>query len=373
MRAANWSIMWLIVLLWVLMTIVSAFQTYYFYSLMPNSPPPERAIYLACAYSLLWALVTPLILWLARQFPIDRLTLFRNLPLHILFSILIGLSHRLLWLWVQMSMPALRPKRELDSQRLMSDLVTSFDYQAMVYWVIVAIHQGALYYRKYQEGRLRASQLEAQLAQAELSGLKMQIHPHFLFNTLHNINSMMYLSVDRASEMVCGLSDFLRFSLENAGQQQVTLERELDFIDRYLEIERNRFDDRLEVEYQVDEGALLLLVPNLLLQPLVENAIKHGISRESAGGKIIISARERNQTLSVSVANTGPSLSSDPLTGASCSLGIGLSNTRARLKALYGDFAHFELRNWPRGGVEAYMELPAKRQEVLEHASLDCR
>jgi signal transduction histidine kinase len=371
MRAANWNILWLIVLFWVLMAIVSTLQTYYFYSLLPSSPPPQRAVYIAFAYSILWALVTPLILWLARRFPIDRFTLFRNLPLHLLFSVCLGLAHRVAWLWIQMTLPALRPNRPLESQRLIGDIVTSFDYQAMVYWVILAIHQGALYYGKYQEGRLRSAQLEAQLAQAQLSGLKMQIHPHFLFNTLHNINSMMYISIDRASEMVCGLSDFLRFSLENAGQQQVPLERELDFIDRYLEIERNRFDDRLEVEYHIDDKALDILVPNLLLQPLVENAIKHGISRRPEGGKIIISARERNETLSVSVANTGPSLSSDSLTGASHSLGIGLSNTRARLKALHGDNAQFVLRNRPEGGVVAEITLPAQRQEVLAHASAD--
>lgn len=364
--------MWLIVFFWMAMAVVSSFQTYYFYSMMPSSPPAERAVYLACTYSFLWALVTPFILMLARLFPIDRQTLLRNLPLHLLFSILVGLAHRMLWLWAQMSIPAIRPKSELTAQRLMSDLVTSFDYQAMVYWVMLAMHQGALYYRKYQEGKLRASQLEAQLAQAQLSGLKMQLHPHFLFNTLHNINSMMYESVDRASEMVVGLSEFLRISLENAGLHEVPLERELDFIERYLEIERNRFDDRLEVDFRVDDNALNMLVPNLLLQPLVENAIKHGIARSPQGGKILISAKERNGTLSVCVANTGPSLSSDSLSGAPFSLGIGLANTRARLRALYSEDAHFELRNRAEGGVEALITLPARQEEAIPHESAHC-
>jgi signal transduction histidine kinase len=372
MRQGGWSIMWLIVLFWVAMAGVSTFQTYYFYSMMPSSPAPVRAVYLAVTYSFLWALVTPLILMLARVFPIDRNTLLRNLPLHLLFSILVGLAHRLLWLWAQITIPAIRPKSELTAQRLISDLVTSFDYQAMVYWVMLAMHQGALYYRKYQEGKLRASQLEAQLAQAQLSGLKMQLHPHFLFNTLHNINSMMYESVDRASEMICGLSDFLRISLENSGLHQIPLERELDFIERYLEIERNRFDERLEVDFRVDDAALHTLVPNLLLQPLVENAIKHGIARSARGGKIIISAKERNGTLSVCVANTGPSLSSDSLSGAPFSLGIGLANTRARLRALYGEDARFELRNRPEGGVEAVITLPARQEEAVSHESAHC-
>ncbi len=372
MRQGGWSVSWLIILFWVLMAIVSTLQTYYFYSMMPSSPPPLRAVYLACTYSFLWALVTPGILLLARLFPIDRQTMLRNLPLHILFSILVGLTHRLIWLAVQIRLPALQPRSELTVQRMISDLVTSFDYQAMVYWVVLAIHQGALYYRKYQEGRLRSSQLEAQLAQAQLSGLKMQLHPHFLFNTLHNINSMMYESVDRASEMICGLSDFLRLSLENTGQHQILLEREIDFIERYLEIERSRFEDRLEVDYRIGQDALEMLVPNLLLQPLVENAIKHGIARQSEGGKITISAEQRNGTLFLSVTNTGPSLSSDPLSGAPHSFGIGLANTRARLRALYGDHAFFQLRNRPEGGVEAYISMPARPQETIAYESAHC-
>ena len=236
----------------------------------------------------------------------------------------------------------------------------------MVYWVLLAIHQGALYYRKYQDGKLHQSQLKTQLLQAQLAGLRMRRQPHFLFNTLHTINSLMYESTERASEMIVRLSEFLRVSLDNTGEQQVSLERELDFIERYLEIERTRFEERLNIEYRIAGDALGYLIPNLLLQPLVENAIKHGISQIPGGGTLRISAFVRNGKLTIFVANSGSFLSSDPLRVLDAESGpgahrqgIGLANTRARLRALHGDSQSFELRNWAEGGVEAVVVLPA--------------
>jgi hypothetical protein len=358
-QAGGWNMMWLITLFWVLMAGVSTFQTYYFYATLPSSPPPERALYLAGIYSLLWALATPLVFFLARVFPIERATLLTHLPLHLLFSVVLGIAHRAAWLALQLQIPAIRPSREVTWERAMADIVTSFDYQSMVYWVLLATHQGALYYRKYQEGRLQASRLETQLAQAQLSGLKMQLHPHFLFNTLNSIHCLMFDKPAQASEMLVRLSDFLRLSLENTGLQAVTLEQELNFIERYLEIERTRFEERLRVEYRVEDLALDCAVPNLVLQPLVENAIKHGISRNSGNGVLRISANVRNGCLSIFVANSGPLLTSDPFQGPQ--LGIGLTNTRARLRALYGADQQFALRNWHEGGVEAYVSFPARR------------
>jgi two-component system LytT family sensor kinase len=370
LRQGGWGILWLITCFWVVMAVVSSLQTYYFFSTMKEGPPAIRAVMLACLFSLLWALVTPLVLLLARIFPIERATMAVNLPLHLLFSVLVGISVRLVFLLSQVSIPAIRPMRPLTLDRAMSDIITSFDYQAMVYWVMLAIYQGAIYYRKYQEGKLLSSQLETQLVQAQLSGLRMQLQPHFLFNTLHTINSMMYESTDRASEMIVRLSEFLRLSLENNGEQEVPLSRELDFIERYLEIERARFEDRLNVEYQIEPDTYDFLVPNLLLQPLVENAIKHGISRVPGGGKLVIGAKLRNQTLSIFVANSGPFLASDPLRASEqdpqSRRGIGIANTSARLRALYGEAHYFELRNWHEGGVEALVSIPARLAESTE-------
>ena len=364
LRQSGWSILWLITFFWVMMAVVSSFQTYYYFSLMPSGPPAYRAVYLASLFSLLWAVVTPLIFLLARIFPIDRNTVRYNLPIHLLLSLLVGVSVRVVFILFQIVIPDIRPLSTLTLEKAMSDIITSFDYQAMVYWVILAIHHGALYYRKYQEGKLISAQLETQLLQAQLSGLRMQLQPHFLFSTLHTINAMMYESKDRASEMIVRLSEFLRLSLENTGEQEIPLDREIDFIERYLEIERARFEERLNVEYHLDPTAYNCLVPNLLLQPLVENSIKHGIARISGGGKLRISANVRNQSLLIFVANSGPFLSSDPLKAPEDGLqqrrGIGLANTSARLRALYGDGHSFELRNWHEGGVEACISIPVR-------------
>ena len=348
------SMMWLITFFWVMMAAVSSFQTYYFFSMMPSGPPAYRAVYLASLYSLLWALATPLVFLLARIFPIERSTIKTNLPLHLLFSVLLGVSVRVMFLLAQVSIPELRPYKPMTMRSALSDIVNTFDYQAMVYWVMLAIHQAALYYRKYQEGKLRSSQLETQLVQAQLSGLRMQLQPHFLFNTLHAINSLMYENKERASEMIVRLSEFLRLSLDNTGEREVALGREIDFIETYLEIERARFEERLNIGYHIDPAAFGYLVPNLLLQPLVENAIKHGIARIAGAGVLRISVNLRNESLLICVANSGPFLSSDPLRGpAENSLsrcGIGLSNSSARLRALYGNAHTFELRNWHEGG-----------------------
>ncbi len=364
LRQSGLSMMWLITFFWVMMAAVSSFQTYYFFSMMPSGPPASRAVYLASLYSLLWALVTPLVFLLARIFPIERNSIWKNISLHLLFSIVLGLIVRVVFLLLQVSIPGLRPYKPMTMERATSDIVNTLDYQAMVYWVMLAIHQAALYYRKYQEGKLRSSQLETQLVQAQLSGLRMQLQPHFLFNTLHAINSLMYENKDRASEMIVRLSEFLRLSLDNTGEQEVALGREIDFIERYLEIERARFEERLNVEYQLDPAAFDYLVPNLLLQPLVENAIKHGIARIAGGGVLRISVNIRNESLLICVANSGPFLSSDPLRGPNENLiakcGIGLTNSSARLKALYGEAHTFELRNWHEGGVEALISIPAR-------------
>ncbi len=347
--------MWLVTLFWGVMAIVSVFQAYSFYAGIPESPPVSLLIYLAIVFSVLWALATPLIFVLATRFPLERQTLTAHLPLHLLFSLLVGVGHRVIWL--HFSVPALQPSFRM--QWVWTDLVTSFEDQAMVYWVILAVHQGVLYYGKYQEGKQRAAQLETQLMQAQLAGLKMQLQPHFLFNTLHTIHSLLDVRSDHASEMIVRLSEFLRHSLENTGEQEVSLERELDFIELYLEIERTRFEERLRVEYEIEADTLQYLVPNFLLQPLVENAVRHGISQLPRGGTLRISVFQGNGNLSIFVANSGSFLSSDPLRGTRRT-GIGVANTKARLRALYGDNQSFLLRNWSEGGVEVAIQIPAR-------------
>jgi two-component system LytT family sensor kinase len=193
----------------------------------------------------------------------------------------------------------------------------------------------------------------------------MQLEPHFLFNTLHAISALMYRDVEGADRMITRLSDFLRLTLDSAGQQEVTLMREMEYLDKYLEIEQVRFGDRLEVRRSIAPGTLDLMVPNLALQPLVENAVRHGIAPRAEGGRIEVVARVDGGSLVVEVSDSGP--------GAAGAIreGLGISNTRARLEQLYGAAFRLELGNAPAGGFRARMRIPAHSEPV--HASSDRR
>ncbi|MEA2446287.1 MAG: two-component system, LytTR family, sensor kinase, partial [Thermoleophilales bacterium] len=215
-------------------------------------------------------------------------------------------------------------------------------------------------YFRYREREFRASQLESQLAQAQLQTLKMQRQPHFLFNTLHGIAGLVRDNRNKAAvNMLAGLSDLLRYTLENAGKQEVPLKEELEFLELYLDIQQMRFSDRLRVEMQIEPETLDALVPNLILQPLVENAIRHGTSRRAASGTVGVMARRDNGLLRIQIYDDGPGLKRDD--GVKPVEGVGLSNTRARLVQLYGERQKFALSERESGGVEATLVIPFVR------------
>ena len=217
------------------------------------------------------------------------------------------------------------------------------------YWYAMAIAMNIAlkYYRESRERALRASQLETRLVEAQLKTLQQQLHPHFLFNTLHAISALMHKDVEAADRTLIRLSDLLRLTLERLGQQEVTLSDELDFLRKYLEIEGTRFADRLVVRYDVQPEAYDVLVPTLLLQPLVENAIKHGVARRSGAGHIDISARREHDKLVMEVRDDGVGLSEDALTALQ--KGIGVSTTHARLKHQFGADYRFEFHRLSQG------------------------
>ena len=205
--------------------------------------------------------------------------------------------------------------------------------------------------------QLANAQLETRLVRASLDALKMQLHPHFLFNTLNSITALIRRGrADEAEDIVAGLGELLRRSLEHKQDLKVTLDAELAFLRRYFEIERIRFQDRLQVEIDVPGDCAPLLVPSLILQPLVENAMKHGFSRDPAARVLGIAARREGDRLRLVVYNDGPAPaeSSRPRAGT----GIGLQNTRARLDMMYGPAARFTLRAEPPRGAVAEIDLP---------------
>ena len=311
--------------------------------------------WLLCAY--IWAALTPLILHLSRRFRIERGRL-RNLLIHLVASL--GFSFIQLAAYisaVSIGDPLSQPFTDVFQEFV----VTGLHFNLLTYWALVAVSHAADYYRKYRERELSASQLRAQLANAQLSALRMQLHPHFLFNTLNAIAMLVRKSSNKeAINMLSGLSDLLRHSLENIDTQEVSLKEELEFLELYLEIEQVRFNDRLRVQIEVAQETLTALVPTLILQPLVENAIRHGIGKRSAAGVLEISARRENGRLRLQVRDDGPGLSANGSKPSGSQ--IGIRNTRARLRQLYGEAQTFELCNAIGGGAVATLEVPFREQ-----------
>jgi two-component system, LytTR family, sensor kinase len=317
------------------------------------------AAWLICGY--LWAALTPPILYLSRRFPIER----RNWPRRALFHFACSLVMVAILLGVYVLAAKLAglpiAQRPLGSAFL-ALVILEYHFSLLIYWVILGIDHALRYYRKYRERELQASQLETRLAQAQLQVLKMQLHPHFLFNTLHAISTLMHKDVEAADRMIARLSDLLRLALENEGVQEVTLKQELELLERYLDIEQTRFRDRLTVEMSIEPEVLDARVPNLILQPLVENAIRHGITTRRGQGRIEIGARRTNGTLALSVRDDGRGLG----TGQEEKIkeGVGLTNTRARLSQLYGERAGFELKSMPEGGTLCSLLIPFHEAEM---------
>jgi sensor histidine kinase YesM len=238
-------------------------------------------------------------------------------------------------------------------------LVVNLHFSLAIYWAVVAIHQAILNYRKYRERELQTSQLEARLAQSRLQVLKMQLHPHFLFNTLNAISELVHRDPDIADRMLTDLSDLLRMSFENLEVQEIPLKQELEFLRKYLEIEQTRFHDRLEVKMDIGTDTLDASVPNMILQPLVENAIKHGISPKAEGGHVNIEASRNNGHLHLRVNDDGVGIAAND--AKPIEEGVGLSNTRRRLKHLYGDGHKFEFRPDGKHGVSVLLDIPYKQ------------
>ncbi len=233
----------------------------------------------------------------------------------------------------------------------------NFGWEMMTYWAVVGLSHALTYHRESQERAVAGAQLETRLAEAQLQALQRQLHPHFLFNTLHTISALMHRDVEAADAMIARLSDLLRLTLDRLGVQQVSLKEELEFLSKYLEIEQTRFQDRLTVHLDIQPETLDARVPNLLLQPLVENAIRHGIAPRTAAGRLVLRAAREGDTLVVEVRDNGPGLPQARL-AAFNTRGVGLTNTRSRLEHLYGAGHRFAFRDSPGGGLSVLITIP---------------
>jgi signal transduction histidine kinase len=242
-------------------------------------------------------------------------------------------------------------------------LTRLFDWEMMAGAAIVAIAHAFFYYRESQQRALREAQLETSLVEARLQALQHQLHPHFLFNTLHAISTLMHRDVQAADQMLVRLGDLLRMTLDSMVRPEIRLAEELEFIEKYLHIEQVRFGDRLAVSFDVDPATLDAAVPALILQPLVENAIKHGIAPGGEPGRVTIGSRREGDMLVMTVQDTGPGPSEGQI--AVLSRGIGVANTRARLEHQFGHHFRFELRRH-EGGFTVLVALPWRPEAAAE-------
>ncbi len=356
-RVTKWGLITLFWLGW------SATCTSFAYSwrLAIDKPAPWLVIapMYFVAYSFWGPIFTPIAAWLAHRFPLERGKWVRSVLVHVLAAPCVSLIHGVItsllnpWVWPEMA------TRETFSHAFQRSFLMCVSDDLFIYFTVVFVVQGWMYYRRYRDRELRTSVLETQLARAQLQALKVQLHPHFLFNTLNSVTELMHYDVNVAERVITRLSDLLRITLENIGAQEVTLREEFEFVKGYLEIEQTRFQDRLKVSYDVAPETLDARVPNLLLQPIVENAIRHGISKKSGVGMISIKSEKIADRVMLTVRDNGPGLYSKGIANSSStSFGIGLGTTRARLEVLYNHNHSLTLNNLPEGGLEVRIDIP---------------
>jgi hypothetical protein len=298
-----------------------------------------------------WCAITAAILRLTHRFPIIPATR-RNLLIHTLAACVFGVLHSAYWIVLVLAM---RPYDRMNPTWAQIRVAANFFYRLPAELVIYAAVAGALqaidYYARYREREIEAARLQASLTNARLHALELQLQPHFLFNTLNAVSSLVRTRKnDDAVAMIAGLSEILRYTLDHEGNQRVSVEAETEMLRRYLEIQRVRFADRMTYTIDVDPAARAAAVPTLILQPLAENAIRHGIARSAAAGVVSVKAFRENGCLRVDVGNTGSLAGGD-------SGGIGLRNTRERLRQLYGDDHGFSLTQ-SGDGVVASLRIP---------------
>src|SRR5881628_1002871 len=284
----------------------------------------------------LWAILSPLLFKFSRRFPIEFRPLnLRNLLLY--FPALISFAgiHQVIHLAILWSItPRWRQKYPALIDCYRAYFAFGFYIDLIIALLIVIAVHALLYYQNFRASELAQSSLKTQLVQAQLRALKMQLHPHFLFNTLHSISSLVLEDPPKANSMIARLGDFLRLTLENSNQQLISLKEETEFLRCYLEIEQVRFGDRLTVAFELERQTLSAQVPHLILQPIVENAIQHAIAPRAERGHINIEAKRLNSLLRLEVRDNGPGITSD--TDLVRAEGVGLSNVRARLHQIYG-------------------------------------
>ena len=331
---------------WTAFGLILATQTYMMAYMGGRQAPWAVVLRGGLINSTMWAVETLLIFWLARHVPLERKYLLLRIVVHVCAATVLSLART--FFMIKVFGP--RPFGMI--------FWSSLSVNALYYFLLLGIAHALLYYRRYREGERTAERLTAGLTEARLQALKMQLQPHFLFNTLNAISALIPAEAQPARRMVARLGDLLRIALDHEETQEVTLREELAFLEPYLEIEQARLQDRLTVTTEIEPETLDARVPHLLLQPLVENAIRHGIAPRIEPGRVEISAAYAadRRSLQLEVRDDGPGLERQGQ--ARTRKGVGLANVQSRLEQLYGREHQFALENHPDGGVVVRITLP---------------
>lgn len=356
-KRAPFPPVWVIIAVWTAWGLFLSTAVAVYSRLGGKDLPFLTAFRLNMPGALVWAVFTPAIIWLGRRLPpFEGRRWPRGVAVNV-FASMVAVFLEVLVITVNQRWTDPMPNAAPLLISSLRSFVWWFPSDALIYWAILAIDYGVRHYDKLRERELRASQLEAQLSEARLQVLKKQLQPHFLFNALHTVGQLIRTGQHAtAVEVVAGLGDLLRRVLDEGATQDVPLKQELEFIRGYLDIEQIRFRDRLRVVIDAESETLDARVPHLILQPLVENAIHHGIAPRASGGSLVICARRINGDLHLTVRDDGSGLAARTL--AVEARGVGLTNTSARLRQLYGPGASFEVVNAADGGVAAHVVLP---------------
>lgn len=346
-----------------------------------------------------WAPLAPLVLLVAARWRLDVLRWRQSVPVHVIASFGVACLHIVVVATGRTVLQRAVGMQVSWEDRAWEMFFRTIDWELTLYWALVALQHAVNYYDEIRARDLREAQLETRLVEAQLQALQGQLHPHFLFNTLHAISALIYREPEKADTMIERLSDLLRVTLDKVGIQRVTLEEELAYLQAYLDIEQVHFGDRLEIVYRIDAHTLDVLVPNLILQPLAENAIRHGLEPRAVKGRLTIEASRDGDRLVLRVADNGRGLrvrsadcgvrsADDGVRSADCGVrraddgarsertapGVGLSNARSRLERLYGDEAALDIASSADGGVVATITIPfstaSETSAPLSHAAV---
>lgn len=356
--ARKWALQFgVIFLMWTATGLLVASQMYILTRGSPHPPSWPQVLIPSLLTRWIFALLTPGVLWFSSRFPFGRGRWIKTLGWHVVGA----LGFLILWVGIRVPLyPVTYPviqEQLVPSWQLYHDMILQDAlYACMMYGTIVAVSQLWEYYSKYRERELRASRLEAELAQAELKVLKMQMDPHFLFATLRSVSTLIHQDVEAADDLVASLSELLRISLDEADEQEVTLQREIEYLNAYLEVQRIRFRNRLTVRMTVEPKSFDALVPNMILPALVENTLRRGFEEVNRAGQLEIRSEVREGKLCIEIHDDLPRrregeeevLASD----------LGLVNTKARLQHLYGASHYFSLAFEASGGSRLTLEIP---------------